>query len=168
VNQKQDGEKFETAFDEFCACYPGRRFEGGAKKAYWFALQKSSIWDVEEAFHRAPTVHPTYPASAGELAVLAAKVCTERLAERELKAKEAAERAEEERVRVAFGRVPRTPQAQAAYMAEGATEAEKLARYFECESVGKGLDPNQATPDECGAARMRALQGLVEKIGGAK
>lgn len=153
-------ERFMEGYQVLADCYPGYRpsVEEMAKqaKAYFDRLETYSWQDVSKALMRAsqPEFYPDRFPTVGQLQAVV-EDCRRRRAKAERE--ETQQRMDEREAESARGRmreIPVTQQAQRTYIQEGGTGWEKLARYWECESKARKLDPTKPTPPEIYQRRM--------------
>jgi hypothetical protein len=165
-----DGAKFRQALGTLRDCYPGYRPDndawGKVLAAYWQKLEVVP-WDaVSRACITAsnPEYYPDYFPSAGQLRRVAdeceQRISAQRKREQDEMSRVSAQQSDEDALRDFVRRVPSAPDAQRSYVAEANGPWETLARIWECDSRTRCLHPNECTPHDVQAIRMRQFWGV--------
>lgn len=143
--------------------YPSTQVNEAQLDAYWHHLRKFPLGVARYAVQEASRQSKKYPPTAPAIHEIA-----------EVEERAAAERAKHPRPtnapqlpRASWDGVPRTDEGQKQYMLAAKTDAERLARMWECEAVRAGIKPNEPPPAEVGARWFKQLNKFLERNGPA-
>jgi hypothetical protein len=149
--------------DNYPSLFVGSESEWAARSnAYWEKLRRFEVEVIDEACDQATEKYPDRFPTSGQLVSLCKGIIYER-EKREREERTHADSIREEREtreKVEYLRreiIPNDQAGQQAWIAEGETPFERLAREFEVESKRLNLDPNRASPREVEQRRMQAL-----------
>ncbi len=166
--------KIQQAIEALWSAYPGRRPPGG--DAWLKALETQNPSDFMAAMMSAHKHHPNYPPTLGEILQLVSLAKRNREAEaarlgyheQEKQAQTPPQKWDQQKQR-RFNEYyrrqgcPKTPQAQAQWVAEATDDFERLARTLTVDSFIRRLHPDDPTPEALGIQRASALEKLVSK-----
>ncbi len=128
-------------------------------------LRKIDAIDVEAACEEAPLRYPDKFPNVGQLANLAAECARNRKKEARRLAAEEREEVENkiilERTDETRRRIPNDPIGMERWVAQGSSDAERLARYFEAQSKQMGLDPTKPAHRDVEHERWRLLRQVL-------
>lgn len=157
----------EKLRDNYPSLFIGDKDQWNARaNQYWQKLRKYEVDVVEEACDLATEKYPDKFPSSGQLVMLCKGIVHEREKTAYTRDQQAqlAREARENREAVEMLRkdiIPNDRAGQADWIAEGDTPFERLARESEVRSKRMNIDPNDTTPREEAAYRMRAINDLL-------
>lgn len=142
------------------ALYPQAKLTEATSDAYWHHLKPLPFDAVRAAIHRSIAISDKFPPTAPAIRELA-----------EIEDRSSSARSKYPAPgpvagylpRAHWEQVPRTDEGQRQYVLAAKTDAEKLARLWECEAVRAGIKPNEPPPQEIGAKWFRQLNKLLER-----
>ena len=159
--QDSDKQEFQRRFDTWAAGWPQVKIESRHFAGYWMNLQHYTLEDVCAAFDETSRRKPDFIPSASVVRDEVLDLVRERKNAEESKRLERQEFERVERQSAAV-LVPRSQDAHRAYISEGGTKAEQLARMFECESKAMNFNPHNPTPRNTVRKRMGDIFKLLD------
>lgn len=151
---------YGVLWDRLVKSFPSWNPDTGAAAAYKRTLDSVHPEDLDIAIDNVCRQERKFPPSAGEVLAAAQPYMRKR---RQLYEAAQAKLTQDEVNRRYVNPAPSGVEAMRAYISEGATPFERLARMWECESKAKKIVPFQPTPDAIAAVRWRDFWAMWGK-----